>query len=291
MLVLDLDGTTLDPAGEVTPATRRAVRDAREAGMRVTLCTGRGLVEAKPAVVALDQQDPVIVAGGSIISCPATSRTLHRFALDTGLVARAVERLLAHDHPAMVLKDPVAAGYDYLIVRGARRLALDPVTEWWFDKLNVSIRVVDHLGEDPHPEHTVRVGACGLSGRMAQVRGALHEACGHESLIHHFPAVIAPEHAGRETQGQTIDVLEVFHLSANKWESVKVLAGLHGIAPERICAIGDQINDVSMIEGAGLGIAMGNAIEAVRRAAKRQTKRNDEDGVAYAIGRLLTGEW
>lgn len=291
MLVLDLDGTVLDPAGIVTPRTRDAVQQARDAGMRVTLCTGRGLVEARPAVVALNQQDPVIVAGGSIIACPATRRTLHRFALDLPLVSRAVERLLAHDHPAMVLKDPVAAGYDYLIVRGPRGLRLDPVTDWWFDHLNVSVRYVDHLDYDEHPEHTVRVGACGLSGRMAMVRDALHEACGRESLIHHFPAVIAPEHAGRAIGGQTIDVLEVFHLSANKWESVRVLADGWKIPPARICAIGDQVNDVSMIEAAGLGIAMGNAIERVKSVAKRQTLGNDRDGVAHAIEQVLGGHW
>jgi len=291
MLVLDLDGTALDPAGSVRRRTREAVDAARDAGMRVTLCTGRGLVEARPAVEALNQQDPVIVAGGSIIACPATSRTLHRFALDLELVTRAVARLIAHDHPAMVLKDPVAAGYDYLIVRGARRLQLDPVTDWWFDSLNVKVRYVDHLEDDEHPEHTVRVGACGLSGRMATVRDALHEACGRDSLIHHFPAVISPEHAGRAIDGQTIDVLELFHLSANKWESVRVLAGQYNIAPERICAIGDQVNDVSMIREAGLGIAMGNAIPQVKAAALRHTLSNADDGVAYAIERLLTGEW
>ena len=85
--------------------------------------------------------------------------------------------------------------------------------------------------------------------------------------------------------------LELFHLSANKWESVRVLAEGWKIPPARICAIGDQVNDVSMIEQAGLGIAMGNAIEPVRKAAKRHTKRNDEDGVAHAIEQVLGGHW
>lgn len=291
MLALDLDGTVFTPRGEITERTRGAVAAAREAGVRVVLCTGRGLIECRHAVEALGQSDPVIVAGGSIIADPESGRTLHRFALDRGLVSRAVERLLAHDHPAMVLKDPQSAGYDYLIVRGERRLALDPVTEWWFDKLNVRAAFVDRLDDDAHPEHTVRVGACGLSGRMATVREALHEACGRESLIHHFPAVIGPEHTDRLSAGQTVDVLEMFHLNANKWASLLMLAEGWGVEPERIAAIGDEINDVPMIRGAGCGIAMGNAIAAVKEAAKHHTRTNSEEGVAEAIGRLLSGEW
>lgn len=291
LLALDLDGTVFNSKGEITPATRQAVRLAREAGMRVILCTGRGLIECRHAVEGLDQTDPVIVAGGSIIADPVSGRTLHRFALDRPLVARAVDRLLAHDHPAMVLKDPQSAGYDYLIVRGPKRLPLDPVTEWWFDKLNVRATFADHLDEDAHPEHTVRVGACGLSGRMAEVRAALHEACGKDSLIHHFPAVIGPEHTDRLKEGQTVDVLEMFHLSANKWGSIRVLAERFGVPPERIAAIGDEVNDVAMIRSAACGIAMGNAAPAVKEVAKHQTRSNNEDGVAHAIGRILGGEW
>jgi hydroxymethylpyrimidine pyrophosphatase-like HAD family hydrolase len=55
--------------------------------------------------------------------------------------------------------------------------------------------------------------------------------------------------------------------------------------------VGDQINDVTMIRGAGLGIAMGNAIEAVRAVADRVTTSNAEAGVARAIEMVLCGEW
>jgi hypothetical protein len=56
-------------------------------------------------------------------------------------------------------------------------------------------------------------------------------------------------------------------------------------------AIGDEINDVPMIRNAGLGIAMGNAIPAVKDIAARTTLRNDEDGVAHAVDKILEGEW
>jgi hydroxymethylpyrimidine pyrophosphatase-like HAD family hydrolase len=191
----------------------------------------------------------------------------------------------------MVLKDPVHAGYDYLMVVGEQRLALDPVTVWWLERMNIPHRFAATLAEDEHPEHTVRLGVCGLSGALAEITADLMEAFGDHATMHHFPAVIGPEHAARIPEGQRLHILEVFDKDASKWSAVRWLAAAAGIADERICAIGDEINDLPMIRGAGLGIAMGNAVESVKAAAGRQTRSNDQDGVAYAVGRVLEGEW
>src|SRR5262249_42886300 len=137
MLAVDLDGTLVNSRGEVSPGNAAAIRAARDAGMRIAVCTGRGLAECVHFLEAIEQDEPVAVAGGSIIACPVQRRTIHRFALDRTLVARAVERLLSHNHPVMVLKDPVHAGFDYLMVIGPQRLALDPVTVWWLERMNV----------------------------------------------------------------------------------------------------------------------------------------------------------
>lgn len=291
LLALDLDGTTFDPAGRITDATVAAIRRAREAGMRITVCTGRGLVECQAALDIIGQTDPVIVAGGSITACPVTRRTLHRFAMDSGVVDRAVKLFLRHRHPGLVLKDPLDAGFDYLVVVGEEKLDLDPVTLWWFSKMQVEARFVPSLAHDRHPEHTVRAGVCGLSGTLAALKRDLELELGETAFVHHFPAVVAPEYARRTGDGQTLHVLEVFDRQANKWSSVSRLAGEWGIPAGRIAAIGDEINDIAMLQGAGLGIAMGNAVPAARDAAKRHTRTNAQNGVAYAIERILAGEW
>lgn len=291
LLAVDLDGTLLNRRGEISPANLDAIRDARRAGITVTICTGRGLAKCAGYLGQIAQADPVVVAGGSIVACPATRRTLHRFSIPHGVVTRAVERVLAHDHPALVLKDPVEAGFDYLVVRGEKKLRLDPVTEWWFETMKVRVRTADTIDEDAHPEHTVRFGACGMSGTMARIKQDLHESLGDDSAIHHFPAVVAPEHRSTTEDGQTLHVLEVFRREANKWSAVSWFAEGRSIRPERIAAIGDEINDLSMIRCAGLGIAMGNAVESVQAAAKRRTRSNEEDGVAFAIEKILSGAW
>lgn len=291
LLALDLDGTLFDPAGMISTPNAQAIRAAREAGMVVTICTGRGLVECAHALAAIGQVDPVIVAGGAITACPVTRRTQHRFSVSQSLVRSSVATVLEHGHPALVLKDPLEAGYDYLVVHGEQRLPLDPVTEWWFKSMDVKVRRVASVDEDQHPEHTVRVGACGLSGTMARIKQDLHAFAQGHAIVHHFPAVVAPEHASKTACGQTLHVLELFDPRGNKWSALQILAGKLGIDTAHIAAVGDEINDLSMIEGAGLGVAMGNAVPAVKLAAKRETTSNANDGVAHAIGNILSGEW
>ncbi len=303
LLALDLDGTVLDPRGQVPPENREAIARAREAGITVVVCTGRGLIECRHILEELGLTAPcprqahrmggaaAVVAGGALIADAATGRTLHRFAMHADLASAAVDRVLASGHAALVLKDPTAAGFDYVCVTGPDDHPLDPVTRWWFDSMNVRVRMARTLAEDDHPEHTVRVGACGLSGTLADLRRDLLEHFSDRAVIHAFPAVVAPDRAKKTADGQTLHILELFDRSAHKWSAVTHLASMLGLTPAQIAAIGDEINDVTMIAGAGLGIAMGNAIAPVRQAARRTTRTNAEAGVAYAIDRILASEW
>ena len=139
MLALDLDGTLLGPDGKVSPANRRALEAARAAGMLVTVCTGRGFAECVHVLEAIDQAEPVVVAGGSIIACPRKRGTLHRFPIRRQLVSTSVERVLASGHVALVYKDSSETRYDYLVVRGEAGHELDPVTKWWFEDLRIEL--------------------------------------------------------------------------------------------------------------------------------------------------------
>ncbi len=80
--------------------------------------------------------------------------------------------------------------------------------------------------------------------------------------------------------------LEVTHRGVNKADALATLGRHLGIDLAEMTAMGDQENDIGMIQAAGVGIAMGNAIPAVHRAADWTTETNDRDGVAVAIARL-----
>jgi hypothetical protein len=156
----------------------------------------------------------------------------------------------------------------------------------------VEVRYVDDLTEDEHPEHTVRVGFAADRETMSALAGQVRDEFGREVLIHSFPAVSGPStESAAGVKSADIHLLEIFDASVSKWTAVHRLALEQGVPRERIAAIGDEINDLAMVEGAGLGVAMGNAIAEVKHAAAKETLGFSEDGVAHAIDRILAGEW
>jgi hypothetical protein len=290
ILAMDLDGTLLRSDGTVSPASIAAINRARLAGLRVIVCTGRGWVECRHILEQINQTDPVVVAGGAIVAEAQSGRTLHRFSMHEDLVQTAVRALLVRQHAALVLKDPSEAGYEYLVIHGENRLPLDPVTTWWFQRMNVRARFLDSIHQDEHPEHTVRVGACAPSGQLHEIEQTLADIAGSRGVIHNFPAVVAPKEATHHVRGM-MHIIELFDADATKWSGINNVARRFNIDPHRIAAIGDEVNDLAMITQAGLGIAMGNAVPRVQAAATRQTATNNEDGLAKAIDKMLEGEW
>jgi hydroxymethylpyrimidine pyrophosphatase-like HAD family hydrolase len=95
--------------------------------------------------------------------------------------------------------------------------------------------------------------------------------------MHH--SVIVPAYS--------VEVLEVFDPSVNKWEGIQHVARRHGIRPEQIIAIGDDVNDLHMIRNAGLGVAMGNAKPEVKAIAKRIIGSNQDEGLAAFLEELV----
>lgn len=290
LLAVDIDGTLADSTGRVPRANAEAIERAKQAGVEVVLCTGRSRAESGFAIEAVGPTRAMVSAGGSMVVKPDTGTTLHRFAMDTDVVRGVVDVLTGEGHAALVLKDGTVSDVDYLVVtqNGA---TIDPVTTWWFETLGVSFAEVGSLDDDAHPEWTVRVGACAPSVRTVPIRDDLLSKFGENMLFHSFPAVVAPEHVKDDGIGGSYHVVEAFDRKAHKWSGIEYLCERFGIDPRRTAAIGDQINDISMIQNAGLGIAMGNAVPEIRELADVQTATNDECGVALAIDRLISGEW
>jgi hydroxymethylpyrimidine pyrophosphatase-like HAD family hydrolase len=82
-------------------------------------------------------------------------------------------------------------------------------------------------------------------------------------------------------------ILEILHAKVSKWQALQQLAAQQGITPEEIMAVGDDHNDLDMIRHAGLGIAMGNAVDTVKAAADAITGSNAEDGLVQALERFV----
>lgn len=296
ILALDLDGTLFGPDGRVSEASVRAVRAAREAGIQVVICTGRGYVESKGAIASIDAHipargrpiAPIVVAGGSMVADAATGRTLHRWPMSTSLVRRLCVHFAQARRAPLILKDRDAAGFDYLVVNSG---PIEYPTQWWFEVMDVEVKFIDDIEHDPHPEHTVRVGFAALTPVMTELARSVAGQFGRETMVQHFSAVAGMANSTQGVKDEGVQLLEVFGPQVSKWTAVHRLALEQGIPRERIAAIGDEVNDLAMIEGAGLGVAMGNAVKPVLDVADRVTESNAHDGVARAIDRILSGEW
>ena len=84
-------------------------------------------------------------------------------------------------------------------------------------------------------------------------------------------------------------MVECFAAPVNKWYGISQVARQFGIPREQIVTIGDDVNDYEMILEAGLGVAMGNAIDRIKRVARWHAPTQDQCGVAATIDALLSG--
>lgn len=289
LIAIDIDGTLIDRTGHIPEANVEAIARARQAGVTVLLCTGRNYAESVFAARAAGVTDPMVTAGGSMVVDTASGRTLHRFAMRQPVVRDIVGVLNRGGHAALVLKDRQVSGFDYLVVSGEQGHKLHPVTAWWLEHMKLESRDIRSLDLDEHPEWTVRVGACGPSSWTLPLRDEIGRLLGDKVTLHSFPAVTSREHVpGLEGE---FHILEAFDAMAHKWAGIGWVCGEMGIDPKRTVAIGDEINDLTMISSAGLGVAMGNAIEPVKRRARHTVGPNHEGGVAQAIANVLDGTW
>jgi hypothetical protein len=278
LLAIDCDGTLLDDAGRITPRVRQAVRAAADAGALITLATGRRLQGARQYAEALGLRTPLVLQDGATVQDPLTGALLHTDPLPATLVVRLVQLALDHGlHPTLqritsdpsgdtihVLdtseSDPLMAGYLAArepVVRGDQTalLATTPVAR--FQALGAEAparRLYDH------------------------VKDRVEELCCQVHLSAPLAVASFPFWAVQVTNG-----------GCSKASAVAALADRNGLTLRECVAIGDQVNDIELLEqvrdAGGLSIAMGQAPAEVKRAASVVVPSNTEDGVAVAIER------
>jgi Cof subfamily protein (haloacid dehalogenase superfamily) len=272
MIVIDLDGTLLSPTGEVTPPTKAAIRRALDAGLLVCFATGRNWTESRDILDALEHYPTAVFIGGAMVMDTHQRVTLHRTLVEPLLAGEICDHLERAGHAALALQDHGTAGVDYLI---SGRAPINEATRAWMAITKAKLHQVPSLATYPH-EHTIRLGICAEPNEVRQVKQELEDRFGSRVFCQnlHVP-----------TYG--VEVLEIFDPAVNKWEGVLHLARRHGMTPEQIVAIGDDVNDLPMIRNAGLGVAMGNARPEVKAAAGRVIGTNKEDGLAAFLDELV----
>jgi hypothetical protein len=274
MIAIDLDGTLLSPEGKVTKRAKDAVHQALSAGLLVCFATGRNWTESRTVVEAVEHYATAVFAGGAMVVDTGRDVTLHRMMMAPDLAREVSRRLEADGHAVMALQDTAVAGVDYLVTGDA---ALNQATTLWMGVTQAKVRRVPRLADHDHA-HTVRVGVVAPREDVERSKQSLEEALGGRIMQQ---SLSVPAYG--------VEVLEVFDPAVNKWQGILHVAGRHGIRPEEIIAIGDDVNDVPMLRNAGLGVAMGNARPEIQAVARRVIGTNAEEGLAKFLEELVEG--
>lgn len=279
LIAVDVDGTLMNSRNELPAANREALHRAHEAGLKVCLCTGRSLTEARPVIdqIGLDSDVGVFVFGAIVSELPG-GRTICRSTIRAGTADRLVGFFLDRDLPVLALFDPQEVGYDYRYILGERATPrAAEALQRWQELAPTEMRHVK--GWEAGEQRSIRIGVLVEAENASQMLADLDEAFGREELV--YNAIYAPNYG--------LHVVECFAPHVSKWHGLEQVAGAMEIAGDQIVAIGDDVNDVEMIRHAGLGIAMGNAVPPVKAVADWHAPTHDEAGLAAAIEALLAG--
>jgi Cof subfamily protein (haloacid dehalogenase superfamily) len=262
MLVCDLDGTLLDPAGQVTTRSRAAITALRRAGIPVVLASGRLPTAMQTVCRVLELDGPQITMNGALIASPLTGETVAEFAL-------AEDEVRSHLNFAREFGLPTLLCYrDHL-----KAQELTPEIELLFTPY-----------EEPLPEVVPdldRLAASRPYKTFFHTGGERYEA---------VAAAARERFDGRFTitSGNKVSV-ELLSGKASKEAGARVLVERLGLTMGDVAAIGDAPNDIGLLHSAGVSAAMGQADPQVQDAATFVTTSNSEDGVAAAIARFFPG--
>lgn len=261
LVLADVDGTLVTPEKELTPRAIAAVRSLKEAGIEFAVTSGRPPRGMQMLVDPLAIELPIAAFNGGLYARPDMS-VLEERSIAPDVVAPTVELL-------------DRARLDVWLYRGSDWLVCDAGAP--------------HIRKEADTvkfEPTVVASFDGVVERIAKIVGVSDD----------LERVAKAEAEARAKFGAHVSAarsqpyyLDVTHPEANKGAVLRHLSRERDVPLERIATIGDQPNDMLMFDGAGLPIAMGNAGEEVKRAAKRVTASNSEDGFALAIERFVLG--
>lgn len=262
LVVSDVDGTLVTPEKTLTPATVAAVEQLRARGIAFTVASSRPPVGLRPLVAALGLTLPLGAFNGSTIVGP-----------DLAVLAEAF------------VPQPAARIAAERFAEGGIDLWVFADGAWWLS--DPSAPYADLERRTLQAEPRVAADLSPLLDRAAKLVGVSRDAARLAACETALAAELGARAAVHRSQTYYLDVTPP---GADKGRFVARLAHDLGIPAAEVATLGDMENDVAMFAASGLGIAMGNAADPVKRAARVVTEGNDADGFARAMERYVLGE-
>lgn len=259
MLMIDIDDTLLNDERQIPDETKESLRQAMDKGVTVTLATGRMFASAKQVARQLGLNVPIITYQGALIKNALDEEVLYECCVPGDVVRRLIEYAESRSlHLQLYYNDELYVKDDNEKTREYSRIS------------NVPYRVLpdfSELSESP----MLKMLFIEQPERLERLQPELEEIFENRVKI---------------TKSRP-HFLEITGREATKGQALKFLAQHYGFGPENVIAVGDSWNDQDMVAAAGLGVAMGNAVSALKEIADYITLTNNEQGVKHIIEKFI----
>ncbi|MDO7907324.1 Cof-type HAD-IIB family hydrolase [Paenibacillus sp. JX-17] len=259
LIAIDIDDTLINDKKEVTPATQEALEQAVAKDVVVTLATGRAYASAQQIARQTGLNVPIITYQGALVKNLMDENVLYERYVPIYAARRLYEYCLEnHLHLQTYINDK-------LYSREVNQKLID------YCELNKTPYFIEPVFSKVIEQPTPKMLIIDDPDKLDEITPVLHELLGDEVHI---------------TKSKPY-FLEIMHREGTKGHALEFLAQHFNVDMKDTIAIGDSWNDHEMLEAAGLGVAMGNAIDALKEIADFVTLSNNEDGVKHVIDKYV----
>ncbi|WP_234118752.1 Cof-type HAD-IIB family hydrolase [Clostridium hydrogenum] len=276
LVCIDMDGTLLNSKKRVSDFNKSAIKKAHELGAQIVITTGRVYENAEFYSNLIGVKSPVIASNGAIIKEKCTNEIIYKRPIGIEILKDIVSicnkyRVKANfnTHNSFIC----GSKFTYVLIN---KLFLKSMKLSSNGKLNLEYFKDGHELMKKLEEKYDDIIKCEIIHISAKKISALKkELQGLEDI---------------EVVSSSTNNIEITAKHVSKGKAVEALAKYYKIQREEIICIGDSENDLSMIEYAGLGVAMGNAREFIKDKADYVTDTNNNDGVGKVIDKFILKE-
>jgi Cof subfamily protein (haloacid dehalogenase superfamily) len=271
LLATDIDGTLLNPQFHISQGDLEALRRAHAAGIEIVLVTGRRHSFALPIARQLGF-DLWLISSNGAVTRSLSGETFHRDLMAAETCRRLCEAMQQFRGNTVLTFDKETKGAIVL----ERLDELGVSIRRWLEKnmeyIEFVVPIEEALVTDP-----VQAMFCGSMDRMKPALRAL-ETAGMDGQI----TVLRTEYPARD-----LSMIDVLRAGCSKGHALERWAAYRGYDRDEVMAVGDNHNDIEMLEFAGHPVIMGNACQELRERGWRITRGNDACGVAAAVDLAL----
>ena len=277
LIAIDIDGTLLNSNSELTERTIDVLKRASEKGIYIVLTSGRMTSVVNDFCKKIGADKYLIAENGASILDLQKEEVIYKNYIPKSVVLDIVDICEENNIYYMVYTNKE------LIVKNLKHMALF----FYKQNYNPNARLETHIAGRAYIES--------IDDDFTKIMICDEDRAVYNSIVNKLNKIEAIDvttipHVSTKvlnigTEETTISYIyaDIAANDTNKWSAIEKLIEMLGINSEEVIAIGDNINDIQMIENAGLGVAMANGSPVVKEIAKEIAPSNDEDGVAYIV--------